>query len=80
MPVPPSRANRPRVLGVQRVVCSQAKDRKFAREFVFPSKVHCLLQLGFQILLHSGMSDLVPPFRRGREGVKDTSQAYDPAW
>ena len=73
---PPSRTNRAWISGVWCALCFQAKDRKFAREFVFPSKVHGVLQLDFQILLHSGMSGPVP-FRQWRKGVKNTSQAYD---
>jgi len=33
-----------RYVGVRRAVCFRAKGRKFAREFVFPSKVHGLFQ------------------------------------
>ena len=42
-------------------MCPEAKDRKFAREFVFPSQVHGMFQRGFQILFHPGASDLILP-------------------
>ena len=51
-------------------MCLQAKDRKFAREFVFPGEVHGVLQLDFQILLHSGMSGLFLPFRQRRKELE----------
>ena len=48
----------------------QAKDRKFAGEFVFPGEVYGVLQLDFRILLHSGMSGLFLPFRQWRKELK----------
>ena len=56
--------NRERTLGVRCVVCFPAKDRKFAREFVFPGKVHGVFQSEFQILLYSGTLDPVSPFHQ----------------
>jgi len=51
-------------------MCLQAKDRKFAREFVFPGEVYGVLQLGFQILLHSGTSGLLLPSRQWQKELK----------
>ena len=64
IPTPLFRTNPPWSSGVRRIVPFQAKDHKFPREFVFPSKVHGVLQLEFQILLYSGMSAPFHTFHR----------------